>query len=59
MHAARKGDIYNAGNPGIGKSNTFISLPGNQGILIPRLSHPLPRKTPLGILQDLIAMRDR
>ena len=59
MHAAGKGDVYDAGNPGIKKSNALISLPGNQGILIPRLGHPLPRKTPLGILQDRIAMWDR
>ena len=47
MHIAEKGNIYNMENPGIGKSNTFTSLPGNQGILIPRLGHSLPRKTPL------------
>ena len=46
MYVAGKGDIYDMENPGIGKSNAFTSLPGNQGILIPRLGHPLPRKTP-------------
>ena len=49
MYIAGKGGVYNAGNPGIEKSNALISLPGNQG-LIPRLGYPLPWKTPLGIL---------
>ena len=47
MYTIGKGDIYNAENPGIKKLNTFTSLTSNQGILIPRLGHPLPRETPL------------
>ena len=47
MYAVGKGDVYDVENPGIGKLNTLTSLPGNQGILILHLGHPLPRKTPL------------
>ena len=29
MQAVGKGDVYDVENPGIGKSNALISLPGN------------------------------
>ena len=41
MHAAGKGDIYDAENPGIGKSNAFTFPLDYQGILIPYLDYPL------------------
>ena len=54
MHAAGKGNIYNTGNPGIGKSNTLIFLPGNQGISIPRLGYPCPGKPPWEYYKTLL-----
>ena len=41
MHVAGKGDVYDAENPGIGKSNTLTFLLNRQGILIPRPGYPL------------------
>ena len=39
MYIARKGNIYNAENPGIGKLNTFTFPLNRQGTLIPRLDY--------------------
>ena len=41
MHVAGKGDVYDAENPGIGKSNAFTFPLDRQGILIPRPGYPL------------------
>ena len=41
MHAAGKGDVYDAENPGIGKLNALTFLLNSQGILIPRPGYPL------------------
>ena len=47
MHAAGKGDIYDVGNPGIGKSNTLTFPLNRQGILILRPDYPLSQEIPL------------
>ena len=41
MHTAGKSNIYNTGNPGIKKSNTFTFPLNHQGILIPHPDDPL------------------
>ena len=47
MYAAGKGDVYNAENPGIGKSNTLTFPLNCQGILISRPGYPLSQETSL------------
>ena len=41
MYVAGKGDVYDAENPGIGKSNALTFPLDCQGILIPRPGYPL------------------
>ena len=53
MHAAGKGNVYNAENPGIGKSNTFTFSLDYQGTLIPRPGYSLSQETPPRALRAL------
>ena len=46
MHTAGKGNVYNAENPGIGKSNALTFPLDRQGTLIPRPGYPLSQETP-------------
>ena len=53
MHAAGKGNIYDAENPGIGKLNTLTFPLDRQSTLIPRPGYPLSQETPPRALQAL------
>ena len=53
MHVAGKGDVYDAENPGIGKSNALIFPLDRRGTLIPRPGYPLSQETPPRALRAL------